>query len=293
MAGTPSSYTNDPRVRDRLHYHNIDRVQPDDVIVASYGGAGQTLLANILLEIGLNYVNPATEVLLPDGGSVPAEESLSYRGRFAAVHARDNAGTTGSGRWGPRLVKTHLFPEEFSGRDFAGVWLLVRDPRDALYSFYRFRQEFAEVPWEFVPDSFEEFLRTDDQTGRRPVNDWTTFYLTWARRAERCRFSTVTRFEDLKRDGVATVRTALRALGVEVPEADLERAVEASGFERMRAHEDSVAALDRDKVNARIMRKGAVEGWREWMTPDLAECFSGDETASVAAYFGYQLPTRR
>jgi hypothetical protein len=86
------------------------------------------------------------------------------------MHARDAAAAYAP-RCGPRFVKTHLFPQEFAGREFAGVWLLVRDPRDALYSLYKFRRDFADVPWEQVPDTFQQFLHAPDYTGHRPVDD--------------------------------------------------------------------------------------------------------------------------
>jgi hypothetical protein len=279
----------DPRVRDRLHYHNLNRITDDDTIVASYGGAGQTLLSNILIRLGLNYVNPATEVLLPDGTSIPDEQAQTYRDRFEAVHHRDRTGIVADRRSERRFVKTHLFEAEFSTLEFSGVWLLVRDPRDALYSFYRFRQGFAEVAWERVPDSFEEFVRNPDHTGNLPVDDWASFYTAWLNRARGCRRMAITRFEDLKLDGVPTVRRALSAFGLDCATEQIERAVADSAFERMRAHEDSVADFDRDKGESRIMRAGKVNGWHNWMTPEIAACFSGDRARSVAREFGYNM----
>lgn len=278
----------DRRMRDRLHYRNLQRIRPDDIIVASAGAAGQTLLANILLELNLTYINPATEVMHPDGTTEPEKELLAYRGRFAAMHAKDRARSIAAPR-GPRFVKTHLHPDEFDQIDFAGVWLLVRDPRDALFSLYKFRRDFADVAWEKVPDTFQGFLDRVDYTGTRPVDDWTEFNDAWSRRAEHCRHTTVTRFEDLKQDGPTAVGTALRAFGLDLPDEEIARAVENSSFENMRAHEDTVAAQDRDKGQFRIMRKGKVGEWTEWMTPDLHTYFSAPRAVSVAARFGYEL----
>jgi hypothetical protein len=36
------------------------------------------------------------------------------------------------------------------------------------------------------------------------------------------------------------------------------------------------------------MRRGQVDEWKEWLTPELARCFAG-ECADVAARFGYDL----
>jgi hypothetical protein len=91
----------------------------------------------------------------------------------------------------------------------------------------------------------------------------------------------------LKSDGLATIRDALRVFNVAIRDDQIQCAVEHSSFEKMRAHEDSVAAHDRNKGAFRIMRKGKVSEWTEWMTPQLATYFADDDLASVAARFGY------
>jgi len=274
--------------RDRLHYHNLRHVTGDDILVVSYGASGQTLLANILLELGLHYVNPATEIIHPDGTTTPDPTALAYRGRTHAMHLRDAQGGAAA-RPGPRFMKSHLFPEEFSNRAFGGVWLLVRDPRDTVYSYYRFRQEFPDVPWERITGTIGDFLGTLDYTGRQPADDWHTFYRRWTAVAERSPRRAVIRFEDLKTDPVPALAASLHAFGVDLPAADLAAAVEASTFARMRAHEDTVAGQDAGKEQSRVMRRGVVGEWREWMTPDLAVHFTGAELRETARLFGYSM----
>jgi len=276
-----------------LYRRNIRRLGDEDVILASYGGSGQAIVGNVLQELGLNYVDPYSEILRPDGTSVPAVEHAGFRTRFAATHERDTAGRRREDRpRRPRFAKTHHFPEEFGGRAFRAVWIVVRDPRDALFSWYKWRARFAEESWDRVDGSFEDFLRRPDATGRLPVEDWCSYYLEWTARAERSRAAAVLRFEDLKLDGVETLRRALRSVGLAPGDEELRRALERSSFEAMRAHEDAVAGSDRSRpAQARMMRRGKVDGWTEWMTPELAECFSGDAVHAVAARFGYAVRT--
>ncbi|MEV1154845.1 hypothetical protein AB0J27_05485 [Micromonospora chokoriensis] len=55
-------------------------------------------------------------------------------------------------------MKTHLPPEAFAGRDPRMAWLLVRDPRDSLYSWYRWSLDFPDNDSERFEGGFEEFL---------------------------------------------------------------------------------------------------------------------------------------
>ena len=184
-------------------------------------------------------------------------------------------------------MKTHLPAGEFENHAIGGVWMLVRDPRDALYSWYQYHRGFAQLPWERVPDTFEEFLVKPFFIGVPPVAAWTAFYSDWSERGRRCQHFTILRFEDLKRDAVATMRDALKPLRLTYPAPELERAAGRSTFTTMRRHEDSVA-----DDNARVMRSGAVDGWRSWMTPELERFFADPELTASARRFGYELNSR-
>ena len=38
-----------------------------------------------------------------------------------------------------------------------------------------------------------------------------------------------------------------------------------------------------------MIRAGKTDGWKDWMTPELADCFSGAELREVARQYGYDL----
>jgi hypothetical protein len=116
------------------HYDNLPLIGDHDVIVPTVAGAGSSLLAALLLELNLHYVDLTKEVLLPDGSSVPLTDSITRRLDTGAAYDRDAAlERDGTDRhW--RFMKTHLPQEELPGVAFSGVWILVRDPRDAIYS---------------------------------------------------------------------------------------------------------------------------------------------------------------
>jgi hypothetical protein len=275
-----------------LYRQNLAQLGPDDIVVASVGGAGQSRIGNILFELGLNYVDAYTEVLYADGRAVGAAAHAEYRRHLAGLHDKDEAGESRPPKapW-PRFSKTHHPPVVFSEATFGGVWILVRDPRDTLYSGYQWRASFAEEDWDQVPGTFQDWLRGPGDFSRSPVDDWSAFHVAWADRARQCDKADVLRFEDLKQRPVEVVSNALHRLGVDVSPAEVRRAADASSFERMREHEDRVAGSQPDgAAQPRMLRAGKTDGWKDWMTPELAEFFSGAELRAVARQYGYDLP---
>ncbi|WND33484.1 sulfotransferase domain-containing protein [Streptomyces sp. BB1-1-1] len=257
-------------IQDRynaLYQENIDKLGNQDVLVASIGGSGQSFLGNILLELGLNYADAYTEVLNPDGTNTPEPAYADYRSRLAATAKRDGHTSVPKRRW-PRFVKTHLTPEFFTERPLLGAWILVRDPRDALFSWYNFRIHFAKDPLDIRAGSFERWLDQPGPNGVSRLEDWGNFYDQWTEARGGFERTTVTTFEDLKKAPVSSMRAALEELGVEVPEPDLPRAVENSSFT--------------------AMRSGTANEWKSWMTPSLRTKFSAMPMSGAARRYGYR-----
>lgn len=285
-------------IQDRynaLYRENINRLGNQDILVASIGGSGQSFLGNILLELGLNYADAYTEVLNTDGTTAPEPAYADYRSRLAATAKRDGDTALPKRRW-PRFVKTHLTPKFSTERPLQGVWVLVRDPRDALYSWYNFRINFAKDPLDLRAGSFEQWLDQSGPTGVSRLEDWGNFYDQWADAREDFQRTTVTTFEDLKTAPISSMRAALEELDVEVPEPDLLRAVENSSFTAMRTHEGEQheAARDtHDASKARIMRSGTANEWKSWMTPSLQEKISAMHLSGAARRYGYQTTSDR
>lgn len=268
-----------------------------DVLVAGDPGAGNALVGNIVLELGLDYLDPYTEVVSADGTATSVDGQTSYRQRMAATAAHDLAG--GEARPAARrFVKTHLYPDAFTGVRLGGALLLVRDPRDTIYSGYKWFRGFSESWWQDESNTagkstFVDFLngrRIGD--GRTPVTGWTDFHEHWLAAAPLVDRFAVVRFEDLKTRPVAAVTAMLAAFGVTPSLEQVERAVAASSFDAMRAHEDETSELDGDSRtrSARIMRRGAIGEWREWIDqPGVAERFDDRALATTAARFGYEV----
>lgn len=286
----------------KLHQQNARLLGHRDVVVAGDPGAGNALLGNIVLELGLDYLDPYTEVVADDGSSKPAENRTSYRQRMAATADRDEAVTNGSSptQGARRFVKTHLYSGLFDGVALYGAILLVRDPRDTIYSGYKWFRGFSESWWQDVSDTKGKSTFIDYLNGRRigdgrtPVTGWTAFHEDWLNAARRLDRFAVVRFEDLKTNPVGTVTAMLASFGLTSAADDIRRSIELSSFDAMRSHEDRVSEADGDSrtKDARIMRRGKIGEWREWIgEPEIAEQFADPELIATAARFGYDLNT--
>ena len=269
-----------------IHRQNIARMADGVVAIPSYPGAGAALLGNMLLELGLNYFDPYTEVLRPDGSTAPLAERLAYRARLAGSFRRDQNEEQPPAQ--PTLYcKTHLYPDDFRRVALGGIVVLTRDPRDAIYSYYNWRLGFSE---EGERGSFEEFLQRGALPGRPPVKDWVEFYQSWLEAGATHPVRATVRFEDLKTAPVQTVAQLLQTLSISRTEQEIERAVEQSSFERMRQHEDRVAADDPEaNTQRRIMRRGKIDEWQEWYGGALAAYFEVPALRALAQRFGYRL----
>jgi hypothetical protein len=267
-----------PEIEPRAqHGRNVVRLDGRGLAVASYPGAGAAYLGNILLELGLDYVDPYTEVLDEEGAASAAEERLEYRRRLAASARRDQREKTEAAEL--RFAKTHLLPEDFPRA--RGVVLLVRDPRDTLWSYYHWRLGFSE---EGETRSFLGFLDGVEPLGRRPVDDWVRFTRLWRDALGRYELRAVVSFERLKADPVPELRTLLSRMGVTMDDRRIVAAVESSSFDAMRRHEDLNAADGR-----RIMRRGRSGEWREWYHGEVVARFQDPAFRAIARDFGYQM----
>ncbi|MFD4668214.1 sulfotransferase domain-containing protein [Lentzea sp. NPDC058450] len=271
-------------MRER-HLRNARLVVAEDVLVAAYPASGAALLGNVLRELGHTFVDPHVDEIGPDGlPHEPADEKTRH------YRSRTTGAPTGPAG-GRRFFKNHLPPEHFADTTPDTVVLLVRDPRDALHSSYRFFQGFAPTLLSYLDIgevSFLEFLDGKGEVGEPPitVDGWVGFHRAWLEAAHFAPRSAVVRFEDLKTRPAEAVTELMRALGLDTERAAVERAVERSSFTRMRAREEQVAGEDAPM----IMRRGQVDEWREWFGDDeLSDRFRAPHLVETAARFGYRI----
>lgn len=266
-------------------FNNATQVSERDIAIATFAGAGKAIIAIILRELGLDYIDALTETLRPDGRHPLVAADADYRdrlGNIGTIAVADPAR--------PRVMKTNLPIGYFRDRPLHGLWILIRDPRDSLYSTYRLAADVLPHLLREDMDSFANWLTSDYFAGLTPIDTWTGVYAGWPEATGDFPRLAVTRFEDLKREPHSAISAAFAAFGLEVAPSDLDRAIEMSSFDRMRAHEDAVMqSSGRIGDPGRIMRRGKIDEWREWMTPNLERLFADEALVATAARYGYDV----
>ncbi|WP_055563928.1 sulfotransferase domain-containing protein [Streptomyces atriruber] len=284
---------------DELARRSARLLGEHDIVVAGDPGSGQALVANIVFELGFDYLDPYVESPEEaDGASKSVEDRLDYyRQRLAATSEKSQAALdrAASGAVAKRFIKTHFYPEVFAESSVNTAILVVRDPRDTIYSSYKW---FSSFGGSWIPDAadmigkltYPDFLdRVRLGDGEPSIPGWARFYRSWLEASPDFSKFAVVRFEDLKSHPVGAITAMLAALGLAVPPEVVEQAAERSSFKAMRAREDAASAGEGDTTkNARIMRRGQVGEWREWIGEgDLRERFAHPGLVATAARFGY------
>lgn len=224
-------------------------------------GAGW--LASVLLELGVSVWHPW-------GADFSAEWMHLGQNRFRYLRPDE-----GWRRVVPALVHNREFA--FAERPvprFGHHWpmqhrplpaiLIVRDPRDALYSAWR-RERALTTLEEDVP--FERFVHL-------PFRHWSLSWsamlalhtASWLRHIAE-HGGSVLRFEDFKRDALRVARRSLTSLGVARTTAELMAAVDASDH-RVLARAESML-LARGVVRSAIAQHGIAGEWRNHFTPTM------------------------
>ncbi len=246
--------------------------QRTQAYVLSYPGSGRTwltlLIGKALIdELGIEGANPARlNDLVRPGRGVPRVD-VRHDGR-------------------PQLARPDEVERDKSRFARKSVVLLVRDPRDAVISYYfeasKRRGRFEGGAGEFL---------------RHPVgglDTLLTYYNVWAENRTVPRSFCLVRYEDLHADPVGELERVMRAIGRSPSRSTLEGAVEFSRFENMRKIEAKGFArpeLDRrDPKDAESFkaRKGKVGGYREYLSAGDIEYMNTRIEQRLSPYYaGY------
>ena len=218
-------------------------VKDQDVFVASYPRSGSTWLRFLLFETltkndaGFDNVNR----MLPDVG----------------MHADATPLLPNQGR----LIKTH---EPFRPAYKRAVYV-VRDVRDVVLSEYAYQNALGRIERTF-DDYLTDFLNgtaTGYGSWQEHVRGWIDSPLTANGNL------LVVRYRDLRKDTQTYLQRIVDFLGVDVDRQMIVRAIQNNEFQKMRAKEDKSPQLGKSaEGESRFVRKGAVGGWREQLTPE-------------------------
>jgi hypothetical protein len=207
--------------------------------------SGATWLINCFLELGIKtYRKTSPDMWIQHGDQFilsSHEEILKKWLPALWDHPKFNFSNAIEVEW------AHEWPTEY--HDKYKVIYFTRDPRDSLYSRYK-----RESP----DQAFKEFILFPDvNTLLDKAHNWRLFNLSWMQHPN----NQVFRFEDYKENPLKVLTNVLDFLELGYSEADVQRALSASTFERAAEAETKYRNKypeDRELIN----RSGTAGEWK-------------------------------
>lgn len=175
---------------------------------------------------------------------------------------------------GFRVIKSHAAFNRF----YTKVIYLVRDPRDVMASYWHFltRLDFYRGPLAAMLD--------DRHFG---ISSWRRHVSSWLEQAEPSQSVMVLKYEDLLHNTAGELQRVYRMLGHDLPDEIARLAVERSSIERMRESENLFNASHPALDGFDFVRKGAVGGPRQPLSPSEREQI-GRAAQPLMARLGYE-----
>jgi hypothetical protein len=230
-----------------------------DVLVASFGRSGNTLLRFILAEIlsGVPSTFDTIQRIVPEVG--------------LQLHAYPIV------PGGGRLIKTH----EPYCREYKRAIYIIRDVRDVMLSTFA-----RETAVDCIHTNLDDYVRPFMQGKMSHWGSWQAHVDSWMNSPlAKSGDLLVLRFEDMRKDLEGSVARCLEFLGKQVDPSVIQTAIRNNSLEKMRAKEDQAKKLPKVPGEAgRQVGRGAIEGWRLKLTERQLETvdeFAGDTLARL------------
>jgi hypothetical protein len=244
-------------IQDRRFFQR--HLRPTDAFLVGHPKSGNTWLAYMLgIAMQKNFGNKRITL-------ATVQEFLP------AFHANDKAIASCDHLPSPRIFRneTPLYPELYPKTIY-----IMRDPRSVLVSYYHHAlHDTGENEWRL--DAFVEEMLTYGCIKRLEPElvRWDRHVTYWLDRSKQQPVKFV-KYEDMKRDRHQVLEEVIEFVGIACNEKDIALAVEEGSFENMRKNEETYGAEPYSGTRGErgyFVRNGKVDGWREEMTPAIAQ----------------------
>jgi hypothetical protein len=176
----------------------------------------------------------------------------------------------------PRIIKSHSVYNPYYYR----VILLVRDPRDALISYYHFLKNYEKIPDEW---DLSQFVRSS----KFGASAWAKHTESWSFTKNSSQNIQILLYEHLIDNPYEQLRRVMDLIGLSLTDCELQEAVKLSSKENMRQSEiiHKSAYLVKTQKTA-FVRQGKVTGGEALLEVDRK--YIEEITRTIAGAVGYQ-----
>lgn len=228
---------------------NIKMITNNDILLVSFLGSGTSWVSNILLELNIYFIDAYLEIIFNKHSHKTQIVDIDSFLRYPALTMRNEKEKFYEKF---RVIKTHFYPQKFNLK-FKKIIILHRNPQDTIYSYYKWRKNFARLP---DTRSYSSFLKNKTYAGYYPVKDWLYFYSAWLSdkySEEKLCIS----YEKIKNSPISEIIKICDFININRSLTDIDKAVSNSTFQFMNKFEKK----QKNKYNLKagcIFRKGQI-----------------------------------
>jgi hypothetical protein len=174
----------------------------------------------------------------------------------------------------------------FSKQATAGAIYLIRNPLDVAVSYAHHRDQSIDATIQFMNCESALLDGSNKAGGQLPqkLMSWSKHVSSWTGAADLNIH--VVRYEDMIRQPVKVFTGIVRFIGLDVDSNRLQKAVEFSRFEKLRAQELAHGFAEKQPTARSFFRRGETGSWRDSLSQAQIEQLITDHRA-VMQQFGY------
>jgi aryl sulfotransferase len=173
------------------------------------------------------------------------------------------------------------------GTENAKAIYIMRNPLDVAVSFANHASKDLDTMVKNMGDATFAFCNNKNRLAnqlRQQLLTWSAHVESWAQATEIPVH--LVRYEDMKLNPVPTFTAAVRFMGLDCSEEQIEKAIQMSDFKKLKAEEAAKGFKERPYQTVAFFRKGEVGDWRNHLTEAQRDKLIADH-GEVMRKYGY------